>query len=116
MSDDKKVENVLIQSKQFHLLGKKALQPSDAILEIVLVDATEQPIERPKKDKSAKKKASHPKAQLIADLNTELILATDFCNGKQHDFSCSSKVTILWQSTFVFWRMQAIREYQLTLE
>ena len=49
----KKVENVLIQSKQFHLLGKKALQPSDAILEIVLVDATEQPIERPKKDKSA---------------------------------------------------------------
>ncbi|MBK7454913.1 MAG: transposase [Anaerolineales bacterium] len=26
------------------------------------------------------------KAQLIADLNTELILATDFCNGKQHDF------------------------------
>ncbi len=49
----KKVENALIQSKQFHLPGKKALQPSDAILEIVLVDATEQPIERPKKDKSA---------------------------------------------------------------
>ena len=23
---------------------------------------------------------------MIADLNTELILATDFCNGKQHDF------------------------------
>ena len=49
----KKVENALIQSKQFHLPGKKALQPSDAILEIVLVDATEQSIERPKKDKSA---------------------------------------------------------------
>ena len=49
----KKVENALIQSKQFHLPGKKALQPSDAILEIILVDATEQPIERPKKDKSA---------------------------------------------------------------
>ena len=49
----KRVENVLIQSKQFHLPGKKALQPSDTILEIVLVDATEQPIERPKKDKSA---------------------------------------------------------------
>jgi len=45
-----KVENVLIQSKQFHLPGKKALQPSDTIIEIVLVDATEQPIERPKKD------------------------------------------------------------------
>jgi Helix-turn-helix of DDE superfamily endonuclease len=46
----KKVENVLIQSKQFHLPGKKALQPSDTVIEIVLVDATEQPIERPKKD------------------------------------------------------------------
>ena len=45
-----KIENVLIQSKQFHLPGKKALQPSDTIIEIVLVDATEQPIERPKKD------------------------------------------------------------------
>jgi hypothetical protein len=46
----KKVEDVLIQSKQFHLPGKKALQPSDTVIEIVLVDATEQPIERPKKD------------------------------------------------------------------
>ena len=46
----KKIENVLIQSKQFHLPGRKALQSSDTIIEIVLVDATEQPIERPKKD------------------------------------------------------------------
>jgi len=45
-----KVENVLIQSKQFHLPGKKALQPSDTVIKIVLVDATEQPVERPKKD------------------------------------------------------------------
>ena len=45
-----KVEKVLIQSKQFHLPGRKALQPSDTVIEIVLVDATEQPIERPKKD------------------------------------------------------------------
>jgi len=60
----KKVENALIQSKQFHLPGKKALQPSDAILEIVLMDATEQPIERPKKDKSgitAAKRSVTPK-------------------------------------------------------
>ena len=46
----KKIENVLIQSQQFHLPGKKALQPSETVIEIVLVDATEQPIERPKKD------------------------------------------------------------------
>ena len=60
----KKVENVLIQSKQFHLPGKKALQPSETVIEIVLVDATEQPIERPKKDKngiSAAKRGVTPK-------------------------------------------------------
>jgi hypothetical protein len=44
-----KVENALIQSGQFRLPGKKALQPSDTIIEIVIVDATEQPIEHPKK-------------------------------------------------------------------
>jgi hypothetical protein len=46
----KKVEDVLIKSEQFHLPGKKVLQPSDTIIEVVLVDVTEQPIERPKKD------------------------------------------------------------------
>ena len=46
-----KIENVLIKSKQFHLPGKKVLQPSDTMIETVLVDATEQPIERPKKSK-----------------------------------------------------------------
>jgi hypothetical protein len=46
----KKIEEVLIKSEQFHLAGKKALQESETAIEVV-VDATEQPIERPKKDK-----------------------------------------------------------------
>ncbi len=46
----KKVENVLIQSAQFHLPGKKKLTASDTLIEVVLVDATEQPIERPPKN------------------------------------------------------------------
>lgn len=45
-----KVEDALINSGQFRLPGKKALQPSDTIIELVVVDATEQPIERPKKN------------------------------------------------------------------
>jgi len=49
----KKVEDVVIQSKQFHLPGKKVLQSSDMVIEIVLLDATEQPIERPKKDNAS---------------------------------------------------------------
>ena len=44
-----KVEDVMIHSGQFQLPGKKSLQPSDTVIEIILVDATEQPIERPKK-------------------------------------------------------------------
>ncbi len=46
----RKIENTLIKSKQFHLPGKKKLLASDTAIEIVLVDATEQPSERPKKD------------------------------------------------------------------
>lgn len=60
----KKVENALIQAKQFHLPGRKALQASDTVIEIVLVDATEQPIERPKKDNAgitAAKRSVTPK-------------------------------------------------------
>jgi hypothetical protein len=47
-----KVENALVCSGRFRLPGKKALQPSDTLFEVVLVDVSEQPIERPKKAKS----------------------------------------------------------------
>lgn len=45
----RKVEDALIKSGEFRLPGRKALQPSDTLIEVVLIDATEQPIERPKK-------------------------------------------------------------------
>ena len=47
-----KVEDVLVRSGKFRLPGKKALQPSDTVFEVVLVDVSEQPIERPKKAKN----------------------------------------------------------------
>ena len=43
------VENALIKSGKFSLPGKKALL-EDAEIEIVLVDVTESPVERPKKN------------------------------------------------------------------
>ena len=49
----KKVENALLKSEQFHLPGKKKLRSSDTPIEIVLVDATEQPIERPQKNSAS---------------------------------------------------------------
>jgi hypothetical protein len=47
-----KVENVLVRSGKFRLPGKKALQTSDTVFEVVLVDVSEQPVERPKKAKN----------------------------------------------------------------
>jgi hypothetical protein len=44
------VENTLIQSKEFRLPGKKTLLKSDNEFEVILIDATESPIERPKKN------------------------------------------------------------------
>jgi hypothetical protein len=46
------VEDNLIKDKQFALPGKKALLKSDTIIEVALVDASESPVERPKKDRN----------------------------------------------------------------
>ena len=47
----RQVESVLIQDKRFHLPGKKALLQSDTVFEVILIDATESPCERPKKNR-----------------------------------------------------------------
>lgn len=47
------VENILIQDGTFSLPGKKTLRGTDVNYEIVLIDATESPIQRPKKGKES---------------------------------------------------------------
>ena len=47
------IENTLIKHPDFALPGRKALLKSDMDYELVLIDATETPIERPKKNKNA---------------------------------------------------------------
>ena len=49
----RKVEDTLMQSGEFKLPGKKELQDSETVIEVVVVDVAEQPIERPKKSKKA---------------------------------------------------------------
>lgn len=44
------VEDTLIKSKLFSLPGRKALLKSEVAYELVLVDASESPIQRPKKN------------------------------------------------------------------
>ena len=48
----KKVEDILIKSGLFNLLGKKTLVRESISVERVGVDVTEQEIERPKKNRS----------------------------------------------------------------
>lgn len=48
----KRVENLLIVSRKFHLPGKKSLLKDENDLEALVVDATETPVERPQKSKS----------------------------------------------------------------
>lgn len=55
-------EDTLVKSKMFNLRGKKALCSKDFVFDTVLIDASETPIQRPKKAKKllfGQKEASH---------------------------------------------------------
>jgi len=62
------VEDTLIKSSRFSLPGKKALLKSDVEFEVVLIDAAESPIERPKK------KSSSQEANKKTEQQTEALL------------------------------------------
>ena len=49
----KKVESALLQDKRFHLPGKKVLHDGSLDLTVIVVDASEQRIERPQKNSAA---------------------------------------------------------------
>ena len=46
------MESVLIKSGKFSLPSKRVLYESDSPIQFVLIDATESPIQRPKKSKN----------------------------------------------------------------
>ena len=83
------IEDSLIKHKDFSLPGKKELLQNNR-LKVVLTDATERPIERPKKKQkkfySGKKKRHTLKAQITVDKESKKIISTDFGNGRMHDF------------------------------
>jgi len=88
------IEDILIKNKDFSLPGKKELLQNNR-LKVVLTDATESPIERPKKKQkkfySGKKKRHTLKAQITVDKESKKIISTDFGNGKMHDFKLYQK-------------------------
>lgn len=86
----RKVENILIKSGLFNLPGKKALLESNSEIEVIVVDVSEQEIERPKKKQksyySGKQGYHTLKSQVVADQKSEQIICVRCEKGRVHDF------------------------------
>jgi hypothetical protein len=94
----RKVEDILIKAKDFSLPGKKQLLKTDSNREVIVVDVTETPRERPKKKQkisySGKKRKHTLKTQIIVEQKTKLIICTFYGKGKEHDFKIYKKSKI----------------------
>lgn len=80
--------------------------------EVILVDVSETPIERPKKSAqekriknrnnkqkhfySGKKKRQTLKSQVIVDKHSKKVICTAFGNGKKHDFRLFKESKVRW--------------------
>lgn len=84
------VEDHLMACGQFRLAGKKQLVCGFGQPQVVVIDVTETPIERPKRRQrqfySGKKKRHTLKCQIVMDLKTGHIICTFFGKGRRHDF------------------------------
>ena len=94
------VEDTLIKDGTFSSPGRKALLKGDAEYEVILVDATETPIERPQKKQrkyySGKKKRHTIKTQMLINPEIGEIISLVFAKWKVHDFQLfkSSKMRL----------------------
>ncbi|WP_373529937.1 IS5 family transposase [Nostoc sp.] len=84
------VEDQLIRCGQFRLTGKKQLVRGFAYPQVVVMDVTETPIERPKRRQrqfySGKKKRHTLKCQIVLEPDSGQIICTFFGKGRRHDF------------------------------
>jgi DDE superfamily endonuclease len=84
------VKDHLIHSGRFRLPGKKELLKGFGRLEVVVMDVTETPIERPKRRQrkfySGKKKRHTLKGQVLIEQPTGKVICLFFGKGRQHDF------------------------------
>jgi hypothetical protein len=115
-----KVENILGRSGKFRLPGKKALQASETIFEVVLVDVSEQPVERPKKAKNsitvAKRSATRKKRR---SLLTERGLKSSprrLVIEASTIFNCSRMMVAISPNSFVSWRTLDIKIWQSSMK
>lgn len=95
----KMIEDILIKSGSFSIDGRKRLNINHNPLTAVIIDATETPIERPKKGQkgyySGKKKGHTYKTQIIMCRQTLRIISIHVCKGKTHDFQLFKDTKII---------------------
>ena len=85
-----KIENILISSSKFSLPGKKELLKMSSQSDLVVMDVTESPIERPKKGQrkffSGKQGEHTLKTQVVIHQKSSQIICLGHGLGKMHDF------------------------------
>jgi len=114
------VEDILIRSRKFTLPSRKALVQSNSSIDYVLVDVTESPIERPKKNKRTTTQArknitpSKHKSSCIRKRKKFLVLRKE--KGIYTTFVCSKKA---WDMPFIgksrYLQIVAIKEYKRSM-
>jgi hypothetical protein len=86
-----RIEAQIMASGLFRIPGKKRLVRGFGRPDLVVIDVTETPIERPQKKQkqtySGKKKQHTLKCQLIIDRDTLEIICLHFGQGRTHDFN-----------------------------
>lgn len=86
----RRVETALMQSGRFRIPGKKHLVKGFKTPDVILIDVTETPIERPKKRQkryySGKKKQHTLKCQILAERDSAKIICWLVGEGSRHDF------------------------------
>ncbi|WCR54522.1 MAG: hypothetical protein PG981_001544 [Wolbachia endosymbiont of Ctenocephalides orientis wCori] len=83
------IEDTLVKHPDFALPGRKEVLKSDMEYEVLVIDATETLVERPKKAKKIlfrKKEKAQYKNTDYAEKESKKIICTSFSNGRKHDF------------------------------
>jgi len=76
------VEDTLIKDGAFSLPGRKALLKSDVDYEVVLIDATETPIERPKKNKNISTQARRKNRSFVRLFLTVSVMILNYLRSQ----------------------------------
>lgn len=110
----RRVENLLIQSGRFKLPKKREVQETDWV--VVIVDATESPIECPKKNR---KSSTQARKSIIAWRCNWLLMPVaskyscfGFVRVQNTILHFSKKPKLIWISRFGRWQMVVIKVYK----